>query len=154
MHTPQMTVDGREQFVDSRIQEAKNFIRGRGAAKQDRYFACSRTSIVNEAIHLTLRASKLRLVSRGRDLSLAVGRGDNAGKSLYHAAVPRTKLFLILCRSSRCLPRIGRATSSCSCRSVKPCILFPLLGAAHILPLSKAEFLQHRNCSPVWNDGF
>lgn len=31
-----------------------------------------------------------------KDLSLAASRGHNDGKSLYHAAVLRTKLFLIL----------------------------------------------------------
>ena len=99
-YTPQMVVDGQEEFVGSREQTARNVIERAGARKKAEVsVSVEETGLEGEAL-LRIRVGRLPEVRPGdkaevwlavteTGLHSDVERGENAGEVLYHAAVVR-----------------------------------------------------------------
>jgi hypothetical protein len=99
-YTPQMVVDGQEEFVGSRERTARSVIQGAGARKKAEVrVSVEKTGPDGEAL-LRIRVARLPEVRPGdkaevwlaiteTGLHSDVKRGENAGEVLYHAAVVR-----------------------------------------------------------------
>ena len=101
VYTPQMIVDGRSDFIGSRVQEATAAI-GEAARRTKTTVAItpSKTGDIQKPEFMVTigkleqkseaDAVEVWLAISERDLHSAVSRGENAGKELHHAAVLRS----------------------------------------------------------------
>lgn len=93
VYTPQMVIDGREQFVGNDVTEVDSRIAA--AAKQPKPAQVTLTWEGNSRLRVAVQAppavqGKVLLAVTEDGLSTQVANGENGGKTLHHAAVVRT----------------------------------------------------------------
>lgn len=94
VYTPQMVVDGAEQFVGSNVN-ALNTAMTHAAAGIKQPVEVSAASWDKDAVHFTLKTTASEgmhlFAALAEDVSRSeVSRGENAGRTLHHVAVVRT----------------------------------------------------------------
>ncbi|HMK22291.1 MAG TPA: DUF1223 domain-containing protein [Terriglobales bacterium] len=108
VYTPQMVVDGNEEFVGSNSDDAQKAI-ARAAAETKVPVRLSALAVVNRQLKVHIETAELPARFASADLVLAVAldhaesqvqSGENSGRRLTHVAVVRT------------LSRVGSITSS------------------------------------------
>jgi len=99
-YTPQMVVDGRAQFVGSRMNEATQAIARAAREAKTKVEIVEEKSEKKDELRFRVEVGKLEGSTNGdtaeiwlavteRGLYSTVERGENAGRELYHAAVVR-----------------------------------------------------------------
>lgn len=99
-YTPQMVVDGRTQFVGSRMNDAAQAIAAAAREAKTKVDIVEEKSEKKDELRFHVEVGKLEgstsgdtaeiwLVVTERGLYSAVERGENAGRELHHAAVVR-----------------------------------------------------------------
>jgi hypothetical protein len=99
-YTPQMVVDGRTQFVGSKLQEAVRAVTAAAEQVKTNVEVHQAKSEGKQDLRLNIKVGKLEGQTSGdtaeiwlavseRELSSAVKGGENTGRELHHAAVLR-----------------------------------------------------------------
>jgi hypothetical protein len=92
VYTPQMVIDGRVEFSGSDTAEVNHNIEA--AAKEPKPVHVSLQWVGNNRLQVTVQSpnatrAKVLLAVTENGLSTQVGKGENGGKTLHHAAVVR-----------------------------------------------------------------
>jgi hypothetical protein len=92
VYTPQMVIDGREQFVGNNLDDVRRKIADE--AKQPKAAQVSLTWSGTDQLHVAVQSppaekAKILLAITEDGLSTAIGGGENGGRTLHHAAVVR-----------------------------------------------------------------
>ena len=100
VYTPQMVIDGREQFVGTHIREVSNAILNNARVPKAELTITESAAEAKEPRHFKVNVTNLTAGATGdstgvyfaiteKGLHSEVDRGENAGKHLHHASIVR-----------------------------------------------------------------